>query len=215
MKTLQVEYIPNVVLKLKRSMDILLALIGLALALLLLPLIASCIKLESSGPVLFRQLRIGQADKKLTKIFWMYKFRTMQIHAERHTGAVWACANDPRVTRVGAFLRRTRLDEIPQLYNVLCGDMSIIGPRPERPGFYAKLEEAIPFFCERTWGLKPGITGLAQINQGYDTNIEDVRAKVAFDHIYALNLGNTKSWLYMDLTIICNTLWVVVSGRGQ
>lgn len=215
MNNSQGEYIPTNVLKLKRAMDIVCALIGLLLAMLLLPLVALSIKLESPGPILFKQMRIGRADKNFTKIFWMYKFRTMQQYAERDTGAVWACERDPRITRVGLFLRKTRLDELPQLYNVLCGDMSIIGPRPERPGFYAKLENAIPYFCERTWGLKPGITGLAQVNQGYDTNIEDVRSKVAFDHIYALNLANTKSWFSMDISILFKTVWVMVSGRGQ
>lgn len=215
MKHSNSEYIPNNVLKFKRTMDIVCALTGLAVAMLILPFVAICIKLESPGPVLFKQLRIGRADKKLTKIFWMYKLRTMGLNAERDTGAVWATDCDPRITKVGLFLRKTRLDELPQLYNVLCGDMSIIGPRPERPGFYAKLENAIPFFCERTWGLKPGITGLAQVNQGYDTNIEDVRSKVAFDHIYALNLADIKSWLSMDLSIMFKTLWVMVSGRGQ
>jgi len=215
MKNLKSEYIPSNVLKFKRAMDIICAIMGLTLALFILPIVAIVIKLESSGPVLFKQLRIGRADKKLTKIFWMYKLRTMQQNAERDTGAVWATAQDPRITRVGLFLRKTRLDELPQLYNVLCGDMSIIGPRPERPGFYAKLEHEIPYFSERTWGLKPGITGLAQVNQGYDTNIEDVRSKVAFDHIYALNLADIKTWLSMDISIIGRTLWVMVSGRGQ
>ena len=215
MKNSSREYIPTNVLKLKRAMDIILAIIGLLFALLLLPFIAICIKLESSRPVIFKQMRIGRADNTFTSIFWMYKFRSMQQHAERESGAVWASKQDPRITRVGLFLRRTRLDELPQLYNVLLGDMSIIGPRPERPGFYAKLETAIPYFCERTWGLKPGITGLAQVNQGYDTSIEDVRAKVAFDHIYALNLADTKSWLSMDVSIMFKTLWVMVSGRGQ
>ncbi len=208
-------YIPTPVLIAKRSMDILLSLIGLSLCLLLSPLIATAIYLNSPGPILFKQLRIGHADKNRTDIFWMYKFRTMSLDAEAKTGAVWAKAKDPRVTAVGCFLRKTRLDELPQLYNVLRGDMSLIGPRPERPGFYQKLENAIPFFAERTWGLKPGITGLAQVNQGYDRDIEDVRSKVGFDHAYALSLGSFFTWLRSDLSIIFKTIVVMVCGRGQ
>ncbi|EPJ43693.1 MAG: hypothetical protein OFPI_42030 [Osedax symbiont Rs2] len=209
------EYIPSKVVKLKRAIDIACALIGLCLGLLILPLLIICIKLESSGPIFFRQLRIGRASQNCTEIFWMYKLRTMQEDAEKNTGAVWASSADPRITKVGLFLRKTRLDELPQLYNVLRGDMSIIGPRPERPGFYAKLERAIPYFCERTWGLRPGITGLAQVNQGYDRNIEDVRNKVAFDHIYALSLSAIIPWLLMDAAIVARTFWVMISGRGQ
>lgn len=211
----QTEYVPTKVLKLKRATDIVCALVGLSLGLIILPLLVLCIKLESSGPVFFRQMRIGRASATCTEIFWMYKLRTMQDNAEQKTGAVWASSADPRVTKVGKVLRKTRLDELPQLYNVLLGDMSIIGPRPERPGFYAKLERAIPYFCERTWGLKPGITGLAQVNQGYDRNIEDVRNKVAFDHIYALSLSAILPWLLMDASIVAKTVWVMISGRGQ
>jgi len=112
-------------------------------------------------------------------------------------------------------MRKTRLDELPQLFNVLQGDMSIIGPRPERPDFYQQLEREIPFFAERTYGVNPGITGLAQVNQGYDTCIKDVRSKVGFDHRYALALGNPVSWLKMDLGIILRTLVVILTGRGQ
>lgn len=208
-------YIPITVVRMKRIMDITVASIGLLVCLAISPFIALAIYLSSPGPVLFKQLRIGHADNHKTEIFWMYKFRTMKLNAEAGTGAVWATEADPRITPIGLFLRKTRLDELPQLYNVLCGDMSLIGPRPERPGFYQKLETAIPFFAERTWGLKPGITGLAQVNQGYDRDIEDVRNKVAFDHAYALNLGGFMSWLKCDLAIIFKTLWVMVCGRGQ
>lgn len=209
------DYIPTPVRVTKRSMDILLSLFGLGICLLLSPVIATAIYLNSPGPVLFKQMRIGCADKHKTEIFWMYKFRTMRLDAEARTGAVWAREKDPRITLVGKFLRKTRLDELPQLYNVLRGDMSLIGPRPERPGFYQKLECAIPYFAERTWGLKPGITGLAQVNQGYDRDIEDVRNKVGFDHAYALSLGSFVTWLRSDLSIIFKTVLVMVSGRGQ
>jgi lipopolysaccharide/colanic/teichoic acid biosynthesis glycosyltransferase len=208
-------YMPFPVLVLKRCMDISISLLALCLCLPLLPIIAVLIIFTSPGPVIFRQLRIGQANSNRTEIFWMYKFRTMRLDAEVASGAVWATKNDPRVTVLGRFLRKTRLDELPQLFNVLVGDMSLIGPRPERPGFYQKLEIAIPYFAERTWGLKPGITGLAQVNQGYDRDLNDVRNKVAFDHAYALRLGNLKSWILCDLQIVCKTFIVMVCGRGQ
>lgn len=209
------QYIPPAVQHAKRTMDVIVALVGLLICGLLFPVIALATCISSPGPILFRQMRIGHADTDHTEIFWMYKFRTMRVDAEAHTGAVWATKQDPRITPIGRFLRKTRLDELPQLYNVLRGDMSLIGPRPERPGFYQKLETAIPFFAERTWGLKPGITGLAQVNQGYDENIEDVRNKVAWDHAYALSLSGFFSWLRSDLSIAVRTLWVMVGGRGQ
>jgi len=215
MNTQSHHYIPSIVLHCKRITDLLIAVLGLLVSGILFPVIAIAIKLTSPGPVLFKQLRIGHADLDRTHLFWMYKFRTMGINAEAKTGAVWATEQDPRVTKVGLFLRKTRLDELPQLFNVIRGDMSLIGPRPERPGFYQKLEHAIPYFAERTWGIKPGITGLAQVNQGYDRNIEDVRSKVAFDHAYALRLSTFKSWIECDLLIILRTIVVMVCGRGQ
>ena len=200
---------------LKRVVDIIASTIGILLILPIMPFIAIAIKIGSTGPVLFSQQRIGLATPHVTKLFNMYKFRTMNVNAEKTTGAVWATKDDPRITYIGKFLRKTRLDEIPQLFNVLKGEMSLIGPRPERPGFYQKLEQQIPFFAERTYGITPGITGLAQINQGYDTNIEDVRRKVGFDHRYALALSNPIDWLKMDLSIAFKTIWVMITGRGQ
>ena len=208
-------YIPVSVLIAKRALDILAALLGLTIGLCLLPILALMIKLDSKGPIFFSQLRVGQVTPDTSKMFSMYKFRTMRTDAEEATGAVLATKNDPRITRIGRFLRLTRLDEIPQLYNVLKGDMSLIGPRPERPDFYKKLEDAIPFFTERTWGLKPGITGLAQVNQGYDECIEDVRNKVSYDHAYALSLSSFFSWIRADINIVFKTLVVMVCGRGQ
>ena len=198
----------------KRFFDISVALCGLMMTLLLFPFIALAIKLESRGPILFQQLRIGECKADKTCLFAMFKFRTMGVDAEK-TGAQWAGKNDMRVTRVGRFLRKTRLDELPQFFNVLVGDMSVIGPRPERPGFYRKLEDAIPLYCERTYGLKPGITGLAQVNQGYDTCLDDVRSKLLFDHAYALSLCQFRSWLNMDLEIMVKTVMVMVLGRGR
>lgn len=208
-------FVPHSVAYGKRALDISVALAGLSLTLLLLPFIAAAIRFSSPGPILFRQLRIGHAGPDYTSVFWMLKFRTMYQDAEARSGAVWATENDPRITPVGRFLRKTRLDELPQFLNVLRGDMSLVGPRPERPGFYQRLETAIPFFAERTFGLKPGITGLAQVNQGYDRNLDDVRSKLAFDHAYALRLSRFGSWLRTDLDILFGTFWVMLRGRGQ
>ncbi|OEE67381.1 sugar transferase [Enterovibrio norvegicus FF-33] len=201
--------------KAKRGFDIFFALIGLGLTLPLFPLIALAIKIDSRGPVFFSQMRIGRALPDRSLIFEMLKFRTMRTDAESVSGATWATKTDPRVTRIGRFLRKTRLDEIPQFINVLVGDMSLIGPRPERPGFYQKLENAIPYFAERTYGVTPGITGLAQVNQGYDTCIDDVRSKVGYDHSYALALSSPITWFKMDCYIMVRTIVVMVCGRGQ
>ncbi|WP_198158299.1 sugar transferase [Enterovibrio coralii] len=207
--------IDPVTAKTKRVFDIALSLVGLGLTLPLFPIIALAIKLDSPGPVLFSQMRIGRAMPDRSLIFNMLKFRTMRTDAEAMSGATWATKQDPRVTRIGRFLRKTRLDELPQFINVLKGDMSLIGPRPERPGFYQKLETAIPYFAERTYGVLPGITGLAQVNQGYDTCIDDVRSKVGFDHSYALALTSPLSWFKMDCYIMFKTIVVMVCGRGQ
>lgn len=201
--------------RLKRVVDVCFASIGLLLTLPLFPLLALAIKLESKGPVFFRQMRIGKAMPERTDIFYMIKFRSMVQDAEAKSGAVWAQKQDPRVTRVGNFLRKTRLDELPQLWNVIKGEMSMIGPRPERPGFYQRLEDQIPFFSERTYGVLPGITGLAQVRQGYDTSIEDVRSKVGFDHSYALALCRVKTWVKMDFHIAMETIRVMLFAKGQ
>lgn len=199
----------------KRAVDVVGAIAGLIITAPLFPLIALAIKLNSPGPILFRQLRIGRAMPHAVNLFTMMKFRTMYIDAEAKSGPQWASKNDPRITSVGLFLRKTRLDELPQLFNVIMGDMSLIGPRPERPGFYGKLETEIPFYVERTYGLLPGITGLAQVNQGYDESIDDVRRKLAFDHAYALSLTTPAGWLQTDLDIAWKTVAVMVLGRGQ
>ncbi|KOE80756.1 sugar transferase [Vibrio aestuarianus] len=199
----------------KRGFDFIGAALGLLLLLPILPFIALAIKTTSSGPVLYRQLRVGKSTPEKMAFFEIIKFRTMYEDAETRSGAVWATENDPRITPVGRFLRKTRLDEIPQLFNVLKGEMSLIGPRPERPGFYQKLEQAIPYFADRTYGVLPGITGLAQVNQGYDTCIDDVRRKVGFDHSYALSMNSLGGWLSMDLSILTKTLIVMIDGRGR
>ena len=199
----------------KRVTDIVLAGTGVLLTLPLFPLIAAAIRIETRGPVFFRQMRIGKSHPDRVELFEMIKFRTMVQDAEKLSGATWATKADPRITRVGRFLRKTSLDELPQLFNVLRGEMSLIGPRPERPGFYRKLENEIPFFAERTYGVAPGITGLAQVNQGYDTCIEDVRSKVGYDHRYALALDNPLNWLRMDFGIMIRTVGIMITGRGQ
>lgn len=199
----------------KRIFDVVISLVILLITLPLFPLIAIAIIGSSKGPVIYRQLRVGRSTPDQMDLFNIMKFRTMYVDAEQRSGAVWASKNDPRITPVGRVLRKTRLDEIPQLFNVLKGEMSLIGPRPERPDFYQKLEDEIPFFVERTYGVLPGITGLAQVNQGYDSCIEDVRRKVAFDHSYALSLDSYKSWITTDISIMTRTLVVMIDGRGQ
>ena len=215
MKQLHHEISQSPVRKMKRCIDIILSSILLLLSLPLFPIIAVLIKINSKGPIFFQQQRIGLCMPLQTHLFMMIKFRTMIVDAEQTSGAVWASKNDSRITAVGAFLRKTRLDELPQLINVLKGDMSLIGPRPERPGFYQRLEMEIPYFSERTYGVLPGITGLAQVNQGYDTCIDDVRSKLGFDFSYYLSLQNIRSWLRIDLLIIWRTAVVMFTGRGQ
>lgn len=199
----------------KRCFDLFAAVIGLIILSPLFILIAVAIRLDSPGPALFRQQRVGQRWPDRTELFWMIKFRSMRADAEQHSGAIWATQQDPRVTRLGRFLRKTRLDEIPQLINIIKGDMSLVGPRPERPELYADLESQIPFYSERTFGLRPGITGLAQINQGYDSCIEDVRSKVGYDHAYALSLYQPATWLALECSVVWRTFWVMICGRGQ
>ncbi|EHZ2901427.1 sugar transferase [Vibrio vulnificus] len=199
----------------KRLFDLFFALLALLVTLPLLPLIALAIKVTSKGNIIYKQLRVGRSTPEKMELFEIMKFRTMYCDAESRSGAVWATENDPRITPVGRFLRKTRLDELPQLFNVLKGEMSLIGPRPERPDFYQRLEQEIPYFADRTYGVLPGITGLAQINQGYDTSIEDVRRKVGFDHSYALSLNSFSNWLQTDIAIIVKTIIVMVDGRGR
>ncbi len=189
----------------KRLLDI-----GVALAVLvvLLPawiLIALSIRLSSSGGAIYRQRRVG----RLGRSFTIYKFRTMHHNAEEHTGPVWAAEDDPRYTSVGRLLRKTRLDEIPQLFNVLKGDMSLVGPRPERPYFVQKLMDKIPLY-NRRHRIKPGITGWAQVMWRYDSTLEDVRQKVKFDLFYIENMG-----LRMDFKILLRTITAVLTGGGR
>jgi sugar transferase (PEP-CTERM system associated) len=188
----------------KRMMDVLCSLFGIVLVLPLLPLLALAIRLDSRGPVFFRQVRVGEGDKD----FLVFKFRTMRQDAEQQTGAVWSGEDDPRITRVGSFLRKTRLDEIPQLFNVLKGDMSFVGPRPERPEFVAMLKEVIPYYSERHF-VKPGITGWAQVSYPYGSSVEDAIEKLRYDLFYIKHLC-----AMFDIFIILKTIHVVLFGKG-
>ncbi|WP_413111326.1 sugar transferase [Thaumasiovibrio sp. DFM-14] len=215
-QTFQLHHYQNGITRtLKRGTDILLSILGFIITLPLWPLIALAIKLETPGPIFFKQLRVGQVHADRVELFYMIKFRSMGQYAEQKTGAVWASKNDPRITRVGAFLRKTRLDELPQFINVIIGDMSLIGPRPERPEFCQRLQNALPFYTERTAGLKPGITGLAQVNNGYDESLEDVKNKLLWDHAYSAALSSPIQWVTTDLRIIAKTVYIMVAGRGQ
>jgi lipopolysaccharide/colanic/teichoic acid biosynthesis glycosyltransferase len=206
---------------LSRTVNVAIAAIALIVLLPVLALIALAIALTSSGPVIYQQSRVGvdrRFRRKRTsdrrgydhggKLFEMYKFRSMRTDAESDGTAVWASQNDPRVTAVGAILRKTRLDELPQLINVLKGDMNIVGPRPERPSIFAKLREDIPHYPIRQ-RVKPGITGWAQINQSYDSCVEDVRRKVHYDLEYLKN-----QCMLEDLRIMSMTLPVMLFRRG-
>lgn len=189
----------------KRLMDIICSIIAILIVLPLFPFIVLAIKLDSSGPVLFRQERVGEREKNFT----LYKFRTMRADAEKATGAVWAQVNDPRVTRVGEFFRKTRIDELPQLFNVLMGNMSLVGPRPERPEFVGKLKEVIPYYSERHF-VKPGVTGWAQVRYPYGASVEDALEKLRYDLYYIKNVSPV-----FDLLIILETIKVVLSRRGR
>lgn len=205
-----------------RVLNVVVAAIGLVVTLPLWLLIAAAIKFTSRGPVLYSQVRVGidaragepprQDSRRREDIggrpFTIYKFRTMRPDAEAAGRAVWATSDDDRVTAVGRFLRATRLDELPQLWNVLLGDMNIVGPRPERPQLFKQLREEIPHYQQRQ-RVRPGITGHAQVHLQYDTNIEDVRRKVAHDLEYIA----TRS-LWQDIVIMMKTLPVMLFRKG-
>jgi len=199
----------------KRISDMLISIVSLCIIAPFVPFIALVIKLNSKGPVFYRQLRVGEIRYEYVEVFMLIKFRTMVLESESKSGPVWAQEQDDRATSVGRFLRKTRIDELPQLVNVLLGDMAIVGPRPERPIFCGKLEEKIPYYLERTHGVRPGITGLAQISQGADTCIEDVQNKLYWDHTYALNLTSFSRWLKADTIIILKTFLTMVRSKGH
>ena len=200
--------------------------VAAAALLVLLPiliLLAIAVKLTSRGPILYAQTRVGQDRRWRStlalqerrfedlggQVFTIYKYRTMQVDAERGSGAVWAQVNDPRVTRLGKAMRILRLDELPQFWNVVRGDMNIVGPRPERPSIVSRLREDIPEYQARH-RVKPGITGLAQINQNYDTSLDDVRSKIGWDLRYIREQG-----LLLDLGILLRTVpAILLKHRG-
>ena len=189
---------------LRRVINFLTALIAAVFSLPLLPFIALAVWISSPGPVLYRQKRVGRGGS----IFYCYKFRTMRQDAEADTGATWATDNDPRITRVGRFLRTARLDEIPQLLCVLKGDMHFVGPRPERPEFVKWLSKEIPYYGVRHV-VRPGITGWAQVNYSYGNTLEDAREKLQYDLFYIKNAS-----IGLDAVIMFQTIKIVVLGRG-
>ena len=208
----------------KRGLDIVLSSIGLLVLAPVFALLAIVIKLDSRGPVFYAQERIGlnrrrshgnqgAADERrrmdtFGRPFKIYKLRTMVADAEKNTGPIWAKAGDSRVTRVGKILRKTRLDEFPQLWNVLRGEMSLVGPRPERPSFVLSLSESLPDYPKRCFAV-PGITGLAQVKSRYDTSIETVSRKLQYD-LYYVRHGR----LMLDFKIMVATLKVMARGEG-
>lgn len=208
-----------------RSLDVFGALLGLLLSLPIFLLVPLLIKLDSPGPVFYRQLRTGinrrrraasvaaspveqRHEELYGKPFHIYKFRTMEEDAERRSGAVWAIQDDPRITAVGRWLRRLHLDEIPQFWNVLRGDMSLVGPRPERPEIIRRLVAAVPEYQNRL-EVKPGITGPAQICLGYDNNIDDVRRKTQLDLLYI-----SHRTLRLQLRLLALTLVKIFSSAA-
>jgi lipopolysaccharide/colanic/teichoic acid biosynthesis glycosyltransferase len=207
---------------LHRSLNVVLAFTALVLLLPVLLVITLLVRLSSPGPVLYSQVRVGldrrlpvrgaqnhRRDRDLVgRPFTIYKFRTMGVDAEHQSGAVWAQQRDPRVTPIGRLLRQYRLDELPQLFNVLKGEMNIVGPRPERPTIFAELREHIAEYPLRQ-RAKPGITGLAQINHHYDRSLEDVRTKVHYDLEYIRRQSVAE-----DFRIMLKTVPVVLLRRG-
>jgi exopolysaccharide biosynthesis polyprenyl glycosylphosphotransferase len=196
---------PKWYLALKRVLDIVLSAATMVIAAPLMAVVAIIIKLETPGPAIFSQERVGLLGRKIT----VHKFRSMRKDAERHTGPVWARENDDRVTRFGVILRKSRLDELPQLWNVLRGDMSFIGPRPERPYFVDLLRSNIRYYDLRHY-VKPGITGWAQVMYPYGASIEDAHHKLEYDLYYAKNICAR-----LDALILLKTIRVVIRGEGR
>jgi sugar transferase (PEP-CTERM system associated) len=188
----------------KRVFDVSLSLVGVVVSLPVMALVALAVKATSPGPVLYRQERVGLNGH----IFTVLKVRTMRQDAEAATGPVWSLKNDARVTPIGRFLRRTRLDEVPQLMNVLRGEMSFVGPRPERPSFVEQLTAQIPFYGQRHV-VKPGLTGWAQVRYSYGASVEDAIEKLQYDLYYIKNLSFS-----LDLVIVLETIKTVVLRRG-
>ena len=204
-----------------RALNLAVAGVGLLLAAPMMCLIAILIKLTSRGPILYTQTRVGVDRRQVLgstnhrrtndqggKPFTIYKFRTMYTADTRTAREVWATRNDPRVTAIGRTLRKYRLDELPQFFNVLRGEMNVVGPRPEQPKIFAQLREQVPGYQRRQL-VRPGITGWAQVNQRYDTSIDDVRRKVSFDLEYVARRS-----VFEDLRILARTVPVVLNKGG-
>jgi sugar transferase (PEP-CTERM system associated) len=189
---------------LKRIGDLFFGLVGLFLSAPLMIVAAIAVRLDSKGPIIYRQVRVG----RMGKCFEVLKFRSMRVDAEKLNGAQWATENDPRITRLGRFLRKYRLDELPQFFNVIKGDMSFVGPRPERPCFVEDLKQKIPYYDERH-SVRPGLTGWAQVQYSYGASVEDAFNKLEYDLFYLKNLSLT-----FDLLIILQTVRLILAGRG-
>ena len=188
----------------KRLLDIFVALTGIIVGLPLWLFVIALIWLEDHGPIIYSQERTGREGRN----FKVHKFRSMVPDAESRSGPVWASQNDDRITRVGHVIRKVRIDEVPQLWNVLKGEMSMVGPRPERPFFVKKLADEIPLYRLRLH-VKPGVTGWAQTKQAYDSSVDDVREKLKYDLYYIENMS-----LRFDILILLRTVWVVLAGKG-
>ena len=197
--------VSKVYLELKRALDVVLAFALLILTAPLMAITAIAIKLDSAGPAIFSQERVGLRGRR----FMVHKFRSMRLDAERQTGPMWAKENDDRITRIGAFLRKTRIDELPQLWNVLRGEMSFVGPRPERPYFVELLKEKIPYWDLRHY-VKPGITGWAQVMYRYGASVDDAYHKLEYDLYYAKKLS-----FRLDVLILLKTIGVVIRRKGR
>lgn len=195
------ESLPTGYLIVKRFFDVVITVLTSPFILVLVGIFAIAVKLDSRGPAFYTQMRIGKDQKE----FKIYKLRSMRIDAEEETGAVWAEKDDPRVTKIGRFIRKVRIDELPQFLNVILGDMSIIGPRPERADLTWQFEKETPGFIDRLC-VRPGITGWAQVNGGYDISPAE---KLEFDTAYITNLS-----LKQDLIIVGKTIGVIFSGDG-
>ncbi|MCK9424701.1 MAG: sugar transferase [Ignavibacteriaceae bacterium] len=191
--------------KVKRFLDLIFAFIILLFTSPVMLLTSLAIKFDSKGPVLFKQERCGLNGK----YFSIYKFRSMKQDAEKLTGPVWSTKDDPRITRVGKFVRKVRIDELPQMINILKGEMSLVGPRPERPFFVEKLSQEIPYY-KRRLKVRPGITGWAQVKHKYDESVEDVKEKLKYDLFYIENMS-----LRMDFKIMFRTVFVMLFGKGH
>lgn len=191
--------------KIKRLMDIFISIILIIISSPITLITSLAIKLESKGPIFYKQDRSGLNGKP----FKIVKFRSMRSDAEKLSGPVWSTKDDPRITKVGKFIRKVRIDEIPQMMNVLKGEMSLVGPRPERPFFVEKLAEEIPFY-KRRLKVRPGVTGWAQVKHKYDENVEDVKEKLRYDLFYIENMS-----LSNDFKILFRTVFVVLFGQGH